>query len=645
MCGIYGAVSLSGAVKGMGELLRHRGPDGGGCLEKPGAILGARRLSIVDLASEADQPFESPDGRVWLVCNGEIYNAPELRRRYAAEGYPFRSRHNDVEAILPLYLEHGEAAVERLEGMFALAIWDTRSGSLLLARDRAGEKPLFFCERSGELRFASEIHVLLSAESSAAQIATEGLSDYLTLGYCTAPRTMFAGIEKLEASHLLVANAEGARVRPYWNPLDFAVRDSAASPTTLRETFGQAVKRQVMADVPIGVFTSGGLDSSLLAAESIRHLSADAVHTYAVQFERASYDESDWAQRICRELGTIHRTVPATEACLQRALEVITQRLAEPLGDPAILPTFLLAEAASGDVKAILSGEGADELFGGYPTYLGHLWAERFRRLPAPVRDAIRGTVHRLPVTTRKVSLEFLARRFVDEAYRGTLDRHLAWFGALGPDAARVGIHCKESTLPGLWAQLEGIAHPVKRTMIFDLLTYLAENLLTKVDRATMLASVEARAPYLDRQVMELALRQPLEASLGNTRTKLLLKRAARGQLPRAVVWRRKQGLSVPVSEWINGSLREEVDRLFEPQRLRRQELLDPEPVGRLLAEHRAARGDHGRRLWPLFMLQRWHERWLEAAPAAPAPPCPAADAGPGGDSFGIGLRRSARQS
>jgi len=629
MCGIYGAVNLSGAalrapdaVKGMGELLRHRGPDGGGCLESPGAILGARRLSIVDLTSEADQPFESPDGRVWLVCNGEIYNAPELRSRYAAQGYPFRSRHNDVEAILPLYLEHGDAAVAQLEGMFALAIWDERSGRLLLARDRAGEKPLFFCERSGELRFASEIHVLLSAESSAAQIATAGLSDYLTLGYCTAPRTMFAGIEKLEAAHMLVADADGARIRPYWNPLDFAVHESPASPAELQDTFERAVKRQVMGDVPIGVFTSGGLDSSLLAAESVRHLSADAVHTYAVQFESASYDESDWAQRICRELGTIHRTVPATESCLQRALDTVTQRLAEPLGDPAILPTFLLAEAASGDVKAILSGEGADELFGGYPTYLGHRWAERFRKLPAPVRDGIRGAVHRLPVTTRKVSLEFLARRFVDEACRETLDRHLAWFGALGPDAARVGIHCKESTLPALWSQMEDIAHPVKRTMLFDQLTYLAENLLTKVDRATMLASVEARAPYLDREVMELALRQPLGASLGNTRTKLLLKRAARGRLPRAVVWRRKQGLSVPVSEWINGSLRGEVDRLFEPLRLRRQEMLDPEPISRMLAEHREGHNDHGRRLWPLFILQRWYERWLEGTPAAPESTC-----------------------
>jgi len=621
VCGIFGAVNVSGeplraraAVQRMGELLRHRGPDGQGRLEAPNAVLGSRRLSIVDLATEADQPFESPDGRVWLVCNGEIYNAPELRAHYAQRGYPFRSRHNDVEAILPLYLEHGEDAVAHLEGMFAFAVWDSRCARLLLARDRAGEKPLFFCERSGELRFASEIQVLLSLESTAPEISGEGLSDYLTLGYCTAPRTLFTGIEKLEAAHRLVADPNGTRIESYWNPIEMATLETPTSPRELLASFERGVERQVMADVPIGVFTSGGLDSSLLAAECVRHLPADAVHTYSVKFERASYDESDWAARVCRDLGTVHHTVSAAEDELQRALNVVSERLAEPLSDPAILPTYLLSEAASRDVKAILSGEGADELFGGYPTYLGHRWAERFARLPGSVRGGVRALIHRLPVTTRKVSLEFLARRFVDEAERSCFERHVAWFGALGPESARIGLHCKESTLPALWSRLEGIEHPVKRAMVFDLLTYLAENLLTKVDRATMLASVEARAPYLDREVMELALRQPLARSVGNAGMKMTLKRAALARLPRSVVQRRKRGLSVPIADWINGSLREEVEALLAPERLRRQELLDPEPVSRLLAEHRAGRADHARRLWPLFVLQRWYERWIAGA-------------------------------
>lgn len=600
----------------MGDLLRHRGPDSHGVLESPEALLGARRLSIVDLAAEANQPFTSPDGKVWLICNGEIYNAPALRKRYSERGYPFRSRHNDVETILPVYLEYGEDVVLHLEGMFAFAIWDARNAKLMLARDRAGEKPLFFCERSGELRFASEVQALLSLERSTPEISGEGLADYLTLGYCTSPRTLFSGIEKLGAAHRLIADRDGTRVEAYWDPVGFAIQDSPAPHQELLSVFERSVERQLTANVPLGVFTSGGLDSSLLAAEASRRLPPDAVHTYSARFEQATYDESDWASRVCHELGTTHHTVSANEERLYHALDVITSRLAEPVGDPAILPTYLLSEAASHDVKVVLSGEGADELFGGYPTYLGHRWAERFARMPTLFRNGCRAASAHLPVTTRRISLAFLARRFFDEAERPLPDRHLAWFGALGPDDSQFGVHYKSRTLHALWASLAGIAHPVKRAMVFDLLTYLAENLLTKVDRATMLASIEARAPFLDRELMELALRQPLASSVGNIATKRSLKRAALARLPRSVVLRRKQGLSVPVADWINGSLRAEVDDLLSPARLRDQGLLNPAVVGAIVSDHRAGRADWARRIWPLFMLQRFIDRW-KAVPSA----------------------------
>jgi asparagine synthase (glutamine-hydrolysing) len=623
VCGIYGAVSRTGTplrsperIAGMERWLRHRGPDGHGFHRDDVALIGSRRLSIIDLSEEANQPFSSPDGSLWLVCNGEIYNAPALRRRYAT--YPFRSRRNDVESLLPLFLEHGDAALERIEGMFGLALYDARRRRLLLARDRAGEKSLFYAERAGELRFASEIQALLATETGRPEVSTEGLADYLTLGYCAAPRTLVAGIEKLEAGHLLVADADGVQVRPYWDPCRLAAEDIRSTPRELLAVFERAVSRQVASDVPLGVFTSGGLDSSLLAAEAVRHLPPGDVHTYSVRFEHPSYDESDWALHVCRELGTVHHTVPAGDAELFRALGTVSERVAEPLGDPAILPTVLLSECARRDVKVILSGEGADELFGGYPTYLGHRWAERLGRLPAPVRIVLRGAAQRLPVSDQKVSLTFLARRFAAELERPVADRHLAWFGALGPEGPRAGVRCKGSAVHATWSRLAPIGDPVKRVMVFDFLTYLAENLLTKVDRATMLSSVEARAPFLDREVMEWALRQPLASSVGSVRTKLALKRAAEARLPRTVVHRRKRGLSVPVTTWINDGLRGEFDRLLDPERLARQELLEPQVVARLLAEHRERRADHARRLWPLFVLQRWHERWIEHPPEAP---------------------------
>jgi asparagine synthase (glutamine-hydrolysing) len=628
MCGIFGAVELSrgalrqpSAVRAMGEHLIHRGPDEHGILEREDAILGNRRLSIIDLAVEANQPFASPDASVWLVCNGEIYNAPDLRKRYSSQGYPFRSDHNDVEAILPLYLEYGEEAIARLDGMFGLAIWDARRSSLLLARDRAGEKPLFFARRGQELRFASEIQALLVAEQTRPEVSPGGLSDFLALGYCLAPRTMFAGIEKLEAGHLLVASAAGTRIRRYWDAREFATAQRYATPREILAGVEEAVGRQIVSDVPLGVFTSGGLDSSLLAGVVVNHLPAETVNTYAIRFEEQSYDESDCAERICHALGTRHHTVSASEAELFRALEVISDGVAEPLGDPAILPTYLLAEAARRDVKVILSGEGADELFGGYPTYLGHRWAERFRALPDGLRGSIGSWVHRIPVSTSKVSLEFLAKRFVEEAEREPCARHVAWFGALGPEASAFAVRGSDLDRARLWQPLQAIPSVVKQAMLFDQATYLAENLLTKVDRATMLASVEARAPFIDRALMELALRQPVDGAVGAFRTKLALKRAALRRLPRWVVHRRKRGLSVPVASWINGSLRGEVDDLLAADRLRHQGLLRTDAVAPLLAQHRSGEADHARRLWPLVMFQRWHERWVEQPLAArPAP-------------------------
>ena len=371
MCGIYGSVSLAGTalrdpatVLGMEQALWHRGPDTGGHLERRDAILGSRRLSIMDLSDVATQPFTSPDGQVWIVCNGEIYNAPDLRRHYAAGGYPFRTDHNDVEPILPLYLEHGIGAVARLDGMFGLAIWDQRTRQLILARDRAGEKPLFYSEHQGELEFASEIQALLGARDAIPDISTAALSDYLTLGYCTAPRTMFEGIRKLEAGHLLVADRNGLRVERYWNPMDFATRESAADAAEILDVFGQSVQRQLVADVPVGIFTSGGLDSSMIAAEAVRQLPPESVRTFAVSFASASYDESQWATKVAQLLGTTHRTVHADEPALHRALDHVSRKMAEPLGDPAILPSYLLAEAASEEVKVCLlyTSDAADDL-------------------------------------------------------------------------------------------------------------------------------------------------------------------------------------------------------------------------------------------------------------------------------------------
>src|SRR5216117_2875907 len=401
MCGIFGAVSLRHAplkypdcVGAMAATLAHRGPDGEQIVGHERARLGARRLAIMDLTT-GDQPFQNPDRSIWMVCNGEIYNAPELRRECTQAGYPFRST-GDIETIVPLYERLGPDGVGRLEGMFGLAVWDDQRRRLVLARDRAGEKPLFWSRVGDELRFASEIQTLLVFPDQPRRVDGPAAELYAALGYVPAPHTMFAGIAKLEPGHVLVAQQGGVTERCYWDAAAVEAGPSRlAAAATLRAALLQAVERELMSDVPVGVFTSGGLDSSLLAAAAARVMAGEKIHTYSVKFTEPGYDESPYAEAVTHSIRTIHHVVTADDSALERAFEVVTRSLAEPMGDPALLPTYLLADAARRDVKVVLSGEGADELFGGYPTYLGHKAAGLFQRLPG--RRLMRRVVDRLP--------------------------------------------------------------------------------------------------------------------------------------------------------------------------------------------------------------------------------------------------------
>ena len=602
MCGIFGAVSLTGAplkhpecISAMAAALAHRGPDGERLVGHERARMGARRLAIMDLTT-GDQPFQSPDGSIWMICNGEIYNAPELRREHTLAGYPFRST-GDIETIVPLYERFGADGVGRLEGMFGLAVWDDRHERLVLARDRAGEKPLFWTELNGELRFGSEIQALLAYPDQARRVNPAAAALYGALGYVPAPYTMLDGISKLAPAHLLVADRKGLAVRRYWDPAAVAARPSRLDgPATLRDVLLRAVERELMSDVPVGVFTSGGLDSSLLAAAAARVMAGERIHTYSVKFAEPGYDESSHAEAVTHHIRTSHHVVMADDPALERAFDHITRSLAEPVGDPAILPTFLLAESAREHVKVVLSGEGADELFGGYPTYLGHNAAGLYHRMPG--RATLRWLVNRLPTSTGKVTLEFLLKQFVAGAELPLVARHLTWFGALGPDRRTL------AWAGGLLNSFPGDAS-LNRVLWLDFLTYLPDNLLVKVDRGTMLASIEARAPYLDREVMELALPAPSALKVRGFTTKAILKEAAHGLVPDAVIRRKKRGLSVPVARWLNAGLRSLADRHLAAPRL-----FPGAPTARLLAEHRAGARNNARKLWPILIAELWAERW-----------------------------------
>jgi asparagine synthase (glutamine-hydrolysing) len=612
MCGIYGMIAERGTalrypevLDWMGEALRHRGPDGRAVLTHPDAVIGTERLRIIDLHERADQPFAAPDSEVWLECNGEIYNAAQIRARYRQ--YPFRSR-SDVESILPLYLERGSNAIAELDGMFGLAIWDHRTHTLVLARDRAGEKPLFYARIGQEILFASELQSILRHPDVSRDLDDIAIGEYLRLGYVPEPRTMFRAIRRVEAGTFIRFTQSGREVVRYWDPESFAIekREPRTAIRELRTLMERAVEKQVMSDVPVGVFISGGMDSSILATLAAKFIGVDKVHTFSAQFAEESFDESGDAAMLAARIHTRHVPVRTDEEALLEALQNVVRSVAEPIADAAILPTFLLARAARQYVKVILSGEGADELFGGYPTYLGHKLAPTFDALPGLARRVVRRFVQRVPASNRKMTFEFLLKKFVTDAEKPWIERHLAWFGTgLSTEVYRNGMPDMPD-LPTVPADRDALTG----AMLLDYRSYLRDNLLVKVDRATMLSSVEARAPYLDRDVTRFALSLPANLRVRRLTTKWILKKAAEAWLPKDVIDRRKRGLSVPIASWINHGLRSEVDRLLESKRLRDDGILNEGYVSKLLAEHRAGRANNAKPLWAVVMLQYWLETW-----------------------------------
>jgi len=613
VCGIYGMVALNGdplrhpeVIEAMGGSLRHRGPDGHAVLSSPDALVGTERLRIIDLNPRADQPFSTPDDAVWLACNGEIYNSSSLRKE--AGDYPFRSL-SDVEPLLPLYLRKGKEIVSELDGMFGLAVWDRRTKTLLLARDRAGEKPLFYLQIENEIWFASEIQALLAHPESSRTLDPDSVAEFLTLGFISEPRTIFRAIKRVDAGTIVSFRGAERSVHRYWDPSQFqpTINEPKAARDEMVRLVESAVAKQIAADVPIGVFVSGGIDSSILASLAVRQLGASRVHTISVEFTEASYDESGDAAAFAKVIGSRHVDVRADETSLRDAFDQVNDRIAEPIADPAVLPAFLLARKAREHVTVILSGEGADELFGGYPTYLGHSLAPGFNALPKFVRRGLIGATSLLPSSTKKVPLEFLLKRFTDEAGRPWMERHLRWIGTrLEPQSWPITGAGPQK----FRGEIPEALDPVSGAMLLDYKTYLRDNLLVKVDRACMLSSIEARAPYLDRDLTAFGLSLAPSLRVRGVNSKWLLKSAAREWISSSIIGRRKRGLSVPIATWINHGLRDEVDRLLDGSLVERNGFVDPGTVRRLLNEHRAGTANHARSLWPIIVLQRWSERW-----------------------------------
>jgi len=631
MCGITGWANLDSHTpppEGARELLHamcermvHRGPDSEGSYVTSGVALGMRRLAIIDLVT-GEQPAFNEDKSVAVVLNGEIYNYRELRTDLEKRGHAFRSA-SDTEVLPHLYEEYGDDMIRELNGMFAFALWDNRRRRLLIARDRFGEKPLYWGVFDNTLLFASEPKVLLAHPAVKPSLNLQALREYLSFDYVPAPLSIYEGINKLPAAHKLVVEDRRVYTEKYWclsykRTEPVPSEDEAAQ--HLRELMADAVRMRLVSDVPLGVLLSGGVDSSTVAALAVQ-ASPEAVKTFSISFAEASFDESAYARGVAKFLGTDHHEERLSANLAANLVSEIGAWMDEPFSDPSLVPTYLLSRFTRKHVTVALGGDGGDELFAGYPMYTGLRWAEFYKRVPSLLRTGVvEPLIKLLPVKTKNLSFDYKALRFVTGAKYDPVARHHVWFGSFTPEEQTelLTAEALAATNGDIYAQARQFADEcdsddlVTRMQSVDTRLYLAEDILTKVDRASMAVSLEVRAPFLDPRVAEFVASLPGNYKLRGQKTKYILKKAVKELLPPFVTRRPKKGFGVPVAEWLKVKLRPVARDLLSPERVRRAGVFNPNYIARLQDEHERGVANHRKLLWTLLMFELWHESFVE---------------------------------
>jgi asparagine synthase (glutamine-hydrolysing) len=632
MCGIAGQLRHDGRpvdpmlIERMSAALEHRGPDQRGAHVDGPVGLGIQRLAVVDRRT-GDQPVANEDGSVVVVLNGEIYDHDELRTRLRASGHQFRTR-SDTEVIVHLYEELGPDCVHHLHGMFAFALWDARRRLLLIARDRVGKKPLLYAWRDGILSFASEMAGLLVDPELEREVDPVALDRYLAFGYVPDPLSALRGVRKLEPGRRMIVRDGRLTIDRYWRPdyatkLDSVDEDEVAE--RIRHELRAAVRRRLVADVPVGAFLSGGIDSSAVVAAMARE-SAEPVRTFSIGFESSGFDELPHARRIAELYGTDHREFVVRPEAIEIVPRIVRHH-GEPFADASAIPTFLLSELTRRHVTVALNGDGGDEAFGGYTRYVANALAARLDRLPGPLRAAAGAAGARLPVGGRVNGPVGRARRLsrglaVDPALRYAL--YVSRFDAAQraalytPEqrAALAGAAPAEEAIAAPWRTASG-TDPLDVMLEVDGATHLPGDLLAKVDIATMAHGLEARSPFLDTRMLALANSLPAHLKIRGSEKKWILRRALREWVPAELLDRPKQGFSVPIGDWLRGDLREHAREVLLDGRARERGLFDQRAVEALLRRHAAGADADGPRLWSLYMLELWHRELIDPAAAA----------------------------
>jgi asparagine synthase (glutamine-hydrolysing) len=655
MCGICGQVRWDGGapkealMAAMCAAQEHRGPDARGIHADDRAALGIQRLRVIDLET-GDQPIFNEDRSVAVVLNGEIYNFRELRRQLRGAGHRFRTE-GDTETIAHLYEEQGPDCVKSLEGMFGLAIWDARRGRLVLARDRVGKKPLFYSLRDGVLSFASELRALLQDPDIPRDVDFEALDAYLALRWIPAPLSAFEAVRKLPPASLLVLEDGRAQIRRYWE-LDYGrspgSSDERELVEQLREELRAAVRKRMISDVPLGAFLSGGIDSSAVVAAMAEH-SSEPVRTFSIGFDDKRYDELDQARLVAERFGTEHEELVVTPDAVE-ILPRIVSHYGEPFADSSAIPSFYLAEMASRSVTVALNGDGGDESFAGYSRYLANLALNRAARLPRSVLDSAARLEQAIPSSGRIDSPRSRLGRATQAATLGPAARHASYLIQLDIHERRAlytpelrarldGSDAANSAIAERWAA-SAAGKPLDRMLDVDVGLYLPDDLLTKIDIATMAYSLEGRSPLLDHKLMEFAASLPPQMKIRGGQKKVALRAALRGWVPDAVLDAPKQGFVVPMAEWLRGDLRElAYDTLLDETAVGRGHF-QPDAIRGLLDRHVSGREDRSRAIWSLLVLELWQREVVSTPPRDGSGGAPATGTAPNSSA---GARKSSK--
>jgi asparagine synthase (glutamine-hydrolysing) len=628
MCGISGYITAKGlalreTVEIMTNTLQLRGPDDAGYWVNEGVALGHRRLSIIDLAG-GHQPITNENSTIWLVFNGEIYNFLELRTSLQAKGHQFQTQ-SDSEVIIHAYEEYGADCVTRFNGMFAFALWDSVEQQLVLARDRFGEKPLYYALINQDFVFASEPKAILRHPGVNRELDLRSLSRYLAYEYVPWPHSMFKQIRKLPPAHVLIYKQGDVKLFRYWdarfNPrAALAGLNEGDLAEALIAQLREAIRLRLISDVPLGVFLSGGLDSSALVALMAELMPSNKIKTFSIAFDEKSFDESGYARMVARHFGTDHAEEMFNLQNLTQILPEISAYMDEPLADGSLMATYLLAKFTRQQVKVALGGDGGDELLAGYPTFVAFEWANIYEKLPRWLRRLIGQSAKYLPVSTDNLSLDFKIKQFLKGTSYQNPWRNQVWIGSFTPEeqqqllAPEIQRELGDFNPYNRLLELEtehAQDSPLNRLTYQYLNCYLSDNILCKVDRTSMASSLEARSPFLDHNFAEFVCALPEHLRLRGNIGKYLLKVGLRGRLPATILRRPKKGFGIPVAKLILGGLREQVIAEFQPDKLRQEGFFNPDYVQKLLTNHLAGRQDNRKLLWTLLMFQLWYKNYL----------------------------------